>query len=189
MDATPGTDDMPHRTSGRGRLVTMLAVICATVYALDQVTKALALEHLEGRDPVQVLDSILQLRLVFNPGAAFSIATGMTWLLTIVACVVVFVVIRIAGRLGSRGWAVALGLLLAGALGNLTDRFVRPPGFGRGHVIDFIELPNWPVFNVADSSICTAAALIVLLGLRGISVDGTRERARQETSESGSARA
>lgn len=189
MDPSPpAAERAPHRPRGRGRLLGLLTAICVVVYSADQVTKALALEFLDDGQPVEVIDGILQLRLVFNPGAAFSIATGLTWLLTLVATVVVIVVIRIARRLGSRGWAVALGLLLAGALGNLTDRFVRPPGFARGHVIDFVELPNFPVFNVADSSITVAAVLIVLLGLRGIGVDGRRDRS-PEAAESGSARA
>jgi signal peptidase II len=195
MDATPAAtpahrDDRPRPDRRRGRLVLLLAAICATVYALDQATKALALARLTQGEPVEVLDGVLQLRLVFNPGAAFSLASGMTWLLTVVAVVVVVVVVRTATRLGSRGWAVALGLLLAGALGNLTDRLVRPPGFARGHVIDFLELPNWPVFNVADSSISVAAGLIVVLGLRGIGVDGRRERdEHQAAAPSGSSRA
>lgn len=180
MDTTPDTDAAPAddraRGRSRGRMVVVLAVICASVYALDQATKALALARLTVGEPVEVVDGILRLRLVFNPGAAFSLATGMTWLLTLVAVVVVVVVVRTAARLGSRGWAVGLGLLLGGALGNLTDRLVRPPGFARGHVIDFLEVPNWPVFNVADSSISVAAALIVVLGFRGIGVDGRRER-------------
>lgn len=186
--AGSGTAERPRRD--RGRLLLLLTCICAVVYALDQSTKALALARLTEGQPVEVIDGVLRLRLVFNPGAAFSLATGLTWLLTIVAVVVVVVVVRIAARLGSRGWAVALGLLLAGALGNLTDRLVRPPGFARGHVIDFLELPNWPVFNVADSSICVAAALIVVLGFRGIGVDGRREHTRSKApAEGGSASA
>lgn len=194
MDATPNPQSaVPVRRTGprrgRGRLVTLLVVVCVVVYALDQVTKALALARLTEGQVVEVVDGILQLRLVFNPGAAFSVGTGITWLLTIVAVVVVVVVVRIAAKLGSRGWAVALGLLLAGALGNLTDRLVRPPGFARGHVIDFLELPNWPVFNVADSAICVAAACIVVLGFRGIGVDGRREKDTTTADESDDARA
>lgn len=178
--ADPGHPDAPAAPRrDRGRLLVLLTSICVTVYALDQATKALALAQLTRGQPVEVVDGILQLRLVFNPGAAFSLATGMTWLLTLVAVAVVLVVVRIAARLGSRGWAVALGLLLAGALGNLTDRLVRPPGFARGQVTDFIELPNFPVFNVADSSISVAAVLIVVLGFRGIGVDGRRERVQR----------
>lgn len=146
--------------------------IVAGVYVLDQVTKVLAVRYLTDRDPVPVVDGILQLRLLYNPGAAFSMATGLTWLLTIIAVVVVVVVVRMSRRLGSAGWAVAFGLLLGGATGNLTDRLVRQPGFARGHVVDFFELPNFPVFNVADSAITCAAVLIVLLGLRGIPIEG-----------------
>lgn len=173
----------PNRS--RRRLLTVLVTLAVGVYALDQVTKWLAERHLSGAEPVQVVGELLQLRLLYNSGAAFSIATGLTWLLTVLATVVVVVIIRISARLGSRGWAVALGLLLGGALGNLTDRLLRPPGFARGHVVDFLELPNFPVFNVADSAISVAAVLVVLLGLRGIGVDGSRERDRTQAHPEG----
>lgn len=146
--------------------------------ALDQVTKVLVVALLEPGEVVRVLGPVLQLRLLRNPGAAFSLATGATWVFTVIAVVVVVAVVRSARRLGSRGWAVALGLLLAGATGNLLDRLLRAPGFGRGHVVDFLELPHWPVFNVADSAICTAAALVAVLALRGVEIDGRRTRQR-----------
>jgi signal peptidase II len=92
----------------------------------------------------------------------------------VVAC------LRLAGRLGSRGWAVALGLLLGGALGNVTDRMVRSPGPLRGHVVDFLQLPHWPVFNLADASICVAAVIVMVLSVRGIRVDGSRDRLSPE---------
>jgi signal peptidase II len=168
-------DDSRAAARPRRRLLAAVWVLCALVVVLDQVTKALALRYLTVGRPVPVVGELLQLRLVFNPGAAFSIGTGMTWALTLVAVLVVAVVVRVSRRLGSRVWAAALGLLLGGALGNLVDRLTRPPGFARGHVVDFLELPNWPVFNVADSSISTAAVLIVVLGVRGISLDGRRE--------------
>ncbi|GAB2683420.1 signal peptidase II [Thalassiella azotivora] len=172
-DAAAPVGDPPRRSRRRLHLVTWSIV--AVVYVLDQVTKWLAVEHLTDREPVQVVGELVQLRLVYNPGAAFSIGTSMTWLLTLLATVVVVVVVRVSRRLGSRAWAVAFGLLLAGALGNLTDRFLRDPGFARGHVVDFVALPDFPVFNVADSSITVAACLVILLGLRGIGVDGGRE--------------
>ncbi len=156
----------------RRRLALLTWSVLAVVWALDQVTKALAVEHLSGSDPVPVVDGVLQLRLLYNPGAAFSFATGLTWLLTLVAVVVVVVVLRMSRRTGSLAWAVALGLLLAGATGNLTDRLFRDPGFARGHVVDFIEWPGFPVFNVADAAITCAAALIVVLSLRGVPLDG-----------------
>jgi signal peptidase II len=117
----------------------------------------------------------LQLTLVRNPGAAFGLATGLTLLLTCVAAVVVLVLLRMAGRLRDRGWAIAFGLLLGGATGNLVDRLFRQPGPFRGHVVDFLQLPNWPVFNIADSAICVAAALVVFRSLRGIGLDGRHE--------------
>lgn len=154
----------------------LFAVVALVVYAADQVTKALAVAYLEPRVPVEVLGRALRLQLLRNPGAAFSLATGATWVFTVVAVVVAVAVVRYARRLGSAAWAVALALLLAGAVGNLTDRLLRAPGFARGHVVDFLALPRWPVFNVADAAICGAAVLIVVLALRGIDVDGTRVR-------------
>lgn len=168
-DAVP---QIPHR---RRRLVLALTALSACVYVLDQVTKVLAVNRLEPGVSVEVVGEWLRLTLTRNPGAAFSLATGMTWVLTVIAIGVVVVVVRSARRLGSRGWAVALGLLLGGALGNLTDRLLRAPGVGRGHVVDFLQLPNWPVFNIADMAIVSAAVLIALLGFRGIGVDGQRE--------------
>lgn len=146
---------------------------------LDQVTKVWAEAALTGREPVRVVGELLQLRLVYNPGAAFSLGTGSTWVFTVLATVVVVVILWQARHLGSTGWAVALGFLLGGAAGNLVDRLVRDPGFGVGHVVDFLALPSWPVFNVADMGITTAAVLIALLALRGVNLDGTREPARR----------
>ncbi|MDQ1294766.1 MAG: signal peptidase [Actinomycetota bacterium] len=141
---------------------------------LDQVTKAWAVAELTGRRPVEAIDGILQLHLVRNSGAAFSFASGTTWIFTVIASVVAVVIVRVSRRLGSLWWAVSLGLLLGGALGNLLDRLFRAPGFGTGHVVDFLELPHWPVFNVADSCIVAAACVLSLTTLRGIEVDGTR---------------
>jgi signal peptidase II len=187
-DTSSQTDDHEAGSHGPGPrsrrpLLTMLWGLAVVVYALDQLTKWLAVRHLSAAEPVQVLGDFLQLRLLYNSGAAFSIATGMTWILTILAAVVVVVIVRISTRLGSRGWALALGLLLGGALGNLTDRLLRDPAFGRGHVVDFLELPKWPVFNVADSSICVAAVCVVVLSLRGIGVDGRREKVEAHQAE------
>lgn len=150
----------------------LLAVVALGVLALDQGSKALAVAHLEPGEPRRVLGPVLGLDLTRNSGAAFSTATGLTWVLTVIAAGVVIVVIRIAGRMASRSWAVALGLLLGGALGNLTDRLTRSPGFGRGEVVDFLEFPHWPIFNLADTSIVCAGVLIVLLSLLGIHSDG-----------------
>lgn len=171
-DVSDAADDGARR---RRRLVVLLATIAAGVLAVDQATKVWALHALDG-ERRDVLGDLLGLQLVFNPGAALSIATGQTWLLTVVAVVVVVVIARVARRIGSTTWAVALGLLLGGALGNLVDRLLRDPGFGRGYVIDFIAYLDWFVGNVADIAIVVAAALVVLLVGRGVGVDGTRDR-------------
>ncbi|HET8601871.1 MAG TPA: signal peptidase II [Segeticoccus sp.] len=148
--------------------------MAVVVYALDRATKAWAVGHLTPGQPQDLVGSVLRLNLINNPGAAFSMATSATWLLTLIAVGVVVAILYTVRRLHSWGWAWALGLLLGGACGNLTDRMIRPPGPGRGHVVDFLQLPHWPIFNVADSSIVCAAVLIVLLALRGIGVDGRR---------------
>ncbi len=158
----------------RRHLSLLLAAVAAAVVVLDVATKHWAVARLTDRAPIHVIDGLLQLHLTRNPGAAFSFATGSTWLFTVVAAGVSVYIVRVSRRLGTRWWAVALGLLLGGAIGNLLDRLFREPGFARGHVIDFIELPHYPIFNVADSCIVTSAVLIGLLGLRGIGVDGRR---------------
>ncbi len=109
--------------------------------------------ELSDREPVTLLGGLLTLRLVRNPGAAFGFAEGLTIAFTVVAVAVVVVILRLSRRLRSTPWAVALGLVLGGAVGNLVDRIFRAPGPGRGHVVDFLELPHWPVFNLADSAI------------------------------------
>jgi signal peptidase II len=116
---------------------------------------------------------------VRNAGAAFSTATGYTVVLSLVALGAIVVVLTLARRLADPVWALALGLLLGGVLGNLTDRVFRDPGFLRGHVVDFIELPHWPVFNVADMCINVAAAIIVVQAIRGVSLGGRRTGARR----------
>ncbi|QTE30666.1 signal peptidase II [Pengzhenrongella sicca] len=168
------TTELPAATRRR-RLLTALTAVAVGVLAVDQATKIWAEAALSGRDRIPVLGDLLGLVLIHNPGAALSIATGMTWVLTIVATVVVVVVLRASRRIGSRGWAIALGLLLGGAVGNLADRFLREPGFARGHVVDFIAYGNLFVGNVADIAIVAAAGLIVVLSLRGIGLDGSRE--------------
>ena len=145
-------------------------------YLADQASKAWAVAALTDQAPRDLLGRFLRLELIRNPGAAFSLGTGSTWVLTLIAVVVLAVVIRTSRRIGSRRWAWALGLLLGGALGNLTDRMIREPGVGRGHVVDFLDYNNWFIGNVADIAIVGAAALIGLLAVLGIGVDGTRER-------------
>jgi signal peptidase II len=158
----------PRRT--RTFFVTALAVLVA-----DIVSKVVVVAVMRPGQRVQLVGRLLRLTLTRNAGAAFSVGTGSTFLFTVVAVGVVVVIVRSARRLVHRGWAIALGLLLGGALGNLADRLLRSPGPGRGHVVDWIELPHWPVFNLADSAIVVGGALALLLATRGVAFDGPAE--------------
>ena len=172
---SPGTNKNTTAQSTPRRLLYLAVVIVAVpVYLADQLTKAWASDNLQPDQPRALVGSILQLNLTRNSGAAFSIGTGATWILTAIACSVVVFVVVTARRLGSRGWALALGLLLGGSLGNLTDRMFRAPGPGRGQVVDFLQLPHYPIFNIADSAIVSAAVLIAVMAFRGVGIDGTR---------------
>jgi signal peptidase II len=155
------------------RTTSLVWLVAAIAYAVDQVTKHLAVRDLAGRGRVDVMGSWLQLRLLRNSGAAFSTGQSLTPLISVVAVVAAAVVVVFAFRVRHRGWAVGLGLLLAGVVGNLTDRILRAPGPFRGHVVDFLALPHWPVFNVADMCIDAAGAVFVLLLLRGDHLDGS----------------
>ena len=143
------------------------------VVLLDQATKALVIGTVKVQDTIALLP-FLDVVYLENTGAAFSMGAGYTWIFSIVAVVVAIVIVRTSRRLGSVAWAVALGGLLGGLLGNLTDRLTRPPSPGMGYVVDFIALPNFAVFNIADMFITGSAALMVILALRGIGLDGSR---------------
>jgi signal peptidase II len=177
ITSPPANETLTAPSTPRRLLYLALVLVAVPVYAADQLTKAWATANLRPDQPRELIGSVLQLNLIRNSGAAFSIGTGATWVLTTIACSVVVFIVITARRLGSRGWALALGLLLAGSLGNLTDRMFRAPGPGRGHVVDFLQLPHYPIFNIADSAIVSAAVLIAVLAFRGIGIDGTREPA------------
>jgi signal peptidase II len=158
----------------RSKLAVLIAVAVGA-FGLDALSKALVVANLTPGQPVHVIGDILEFNLLRNSGAAFSFGTGYTAVFTLLAIVVISVVVRFAPRLRSTGYAVAFGLLLAGAGGNLADRIFRAPGVFRGDVVDWIEVTRYyPVFNLADSSICIAAVLFIVLSLRGIHMDGTR---------------
>jgi signal peptidase II len=186
----PVSDPTTQSASGvtAGPKVRLLALIAVLVLAADIITKVVAVAQLEDRAPVELLGGLVFLQLVRNPGAAFSLATGYTWVLTIVAIAVVVVIARVARRLRSTGWAIALGLVLGGALGNLTDRLFRAPGPLQGHVVDVVSLftPDgraWPVFNLADSSIVSGGVLLVLLALLGRELDGRHTSGKADTED------
>lgn len=175
----PAEPPLPRR---RGWL---FAIVASIVLAADVVTKVVALAAFDGEPPLRVLGGLVYLQIVRNPGAAFGMATGMTWLLTLIATGVVVAIIWIMPKLRSAGWAIGLALVLAGAVGNLVDRFFRAPGALHGHVIDFVSVfaPNgevWPVFNVADSSIVCGGALIVIMALLGRDYDGRRTTTKNQ---------
>lgn len=166
----------------RPRRVGLFVVVALIALGLDVLTKALVVAKLEGdAEPTRLLGGAIYLDATRNSGAAFSMGTGFTVVLTVLAVVVVGVLIRYAGKMHSRGWAIALGLILGGALGNLADRLFRAPGVGRGHVVDFISLfgpygDHWPIFNIADSAISVGAVLAAILAIFGIELSGRRAR-------------
>ncbi|GAA3370336.1 signal peptidase II [Streptomyces sannanensis] len=157
---------------GRRRVLVLFAV-AVVAYALDLVSKLIAVEKLENHPPIEVIGDLLKFELVRNPGAAFGIGEAFTVIFTIIATSVIVVIARIARKLYSLPWAIALGLLLGGALGNLTDRIFRSPGRFEGAVVDFIAPAHFAVFNLADSAIVCGGILIVILSFRGLDPDGT----------------
>jgi signal peptidase II len=158
------------------RRVRLLVSVAAIVLALDVVTKVLAVKLLTPGQPVSIIGDTVTWTLVRNSGAAFSMATGYTWVLTLVATGVVAGIIWMGRRLVSPWWAVGLGMILGGALGNLVDRFFRSPGPLRGHVVDFLSIGWWPVFNVADPAVVGGAILLVGLSLLGYDFDSPGRR-------------
>lgn len=169
----------------RPALITLLIVLAALVLVADQVSKQIAVTVLTTGEYHPLLGDFFGLSLVFNPGAAFSLGEGSTWLFTIAMAVVTVVIIRVARRLASRGWAVALGALLGGTLGNLGDRLFREPGFAVGHVVDFLNYNGWFVGNIADIAIVLSAAGIAVLSFVGIGVDGQRATASEPDETAG----
>jgi signal peptidase II len=158
------------------RRLRLLASVAAVVLSLDVITKVLAVELLTPNQPVSIIGDTVTWTLVRNPGAAFSMATGYTWVLTLIATGVVIGIIWMGRRLVSPWWALGLGMILGGALGNLVDRFFRWPGPLQGHVIDFLSIGWWPVFNVADPAVVGGAILLVGLSLFGYDFDAVGKR-------------
>ncbi|MEU7423944.1 signal peptidase II [Streptomyces sp. NPDC040750] len=161
------------RRTGRGRRIAVLFAVAAFAYAIDLISKLLVVAKLEHHAPVEVVGDWLELHAIRNPGAAFGFGAAFTIIFTLIAAAVIVVIIRLARKLYSFPWAVALGLLLGGALGNLTDRVFRAPGIFEGEVVDFIAPKGFAVFNLADSAIVCGGILIVLLSFRGLDPDGT----------------
>ncbi|MEO9327618.1 signal peptidase II [Gordonia sp. B21] len=177
MDNDPVADQpLTESENGRRFAKVTLAVlgVALVVMGLDLLTKTIAVATLDPQRPVEIIGDVVTLRLVRNSGAAFSLASGYTWVLSVIALVVVVVIIRYSSRLKSWWWAVGLALVLGGAVGNLIDRIFRAPKPFQGHVVDFISVGWWPVFNVADSAVVCGAILLVVLSALGFDYDGTR---------------
>lgn len=169
-----------------GAVLTILGIAAAVIYAADQLSKAWVVSTLPEGEVVPVWGDFLQFYFVRNSGAAFSMAAGSTWIFSILAVVVAVVIIVYARKIRSVAWAIVFGLLLGGTFGNLTDRLVRPPSFGFGHVIDFISTP-WmmpAIYNVADIAIVSSMVLLVLLTLFGVQLDGTVVKINKKAAES-----
>ncbi len=166
--------DTGHIRSGARALV-VLALVAAVVYAADQLSKAYVVAELNPGQHTPVIGDLLQFVFVKNSGAAFSLASGSTWIFSIAASAVTIFIIVFARRIRSFGWAILFGMLLGGTVGNLTDRLFREPSFGLGHVVDFIQVWGFPaIFNVADIFIVSSMGLFIILSVRGTRLDGTK---------------
>ncbi|WEH42288.1 signal peptidase II [Streptomyces sp. AM 2-1-1] len=173
-DTAEGTESGATAVAGKGRRrLVALFTVAVVAYLLDLVSKTLVVAKLEHHAPVEIIGDWLKLEAVRNPGAAFSMGEAFTVVFTVIAAAVIVVIIRLARKLRSLPWAIALGLLLGGALGNLTDRLFRAPGVFKGAVVDFISPAHFAVFNLADSAIVCGGILIVILSFRGLDPDGT----------------
>lgn len=178
----PTASVLPPKISVRALVA--LAVVALAVYTLDQFSKFWVVSHLAPGEPVSVLGTVLQFFLVRNAGAAFSIASGSTWIFSIAATAVTIFIFVLARKIHSTGWAILFGMLLGGTTGNLTDRLFRSPGFGIGHVVDFIQVAGFPaVFNIADSFIVASMGLFVILTARGVGLRGHRSSRKVSPSD------
>ncbi|WEH18732.1 signal peptidase II [Streptomyces sp. VNUA24] len=164
--------DAAARPRGRRRIAVLFGV-AALAYALDLVSKMIVVARLEHHEPIEIIGEWLKFEAIRNAGAAFGFGEAFTIIFTVIATIVIVVIARLARKLYSLPWAIALGLLLGGALGNLTDRIFRAPGVFEGAVVDFIAPKGFAVFNLADSAIVCGGILIVLLSFRGLDPDGT----------------
>ncbi|MEV6160475.1 signal peptidase II [Streptomyces sp. NPDC052052] len=173
-DGDETADRTEETAPGRGRRkVVVLFAVAVFAYLLDLISKLLVVAKLEHHRPVEVFGDWLKLDVIRNAGAAFSFGEAFTVIFTAIAATVIVVIARLARKLYSLPWAIALGLLLGGALGNLTDRIFRAPGVFRGAVVDFISPAHFAVFNLADSAIVCGGILIVILSFKGLDPDGT----------------
>ncbi|MEU6236823.1 signal peptidase II [Kitasatospora sp. NPDC047058] len=185
VTAAPAAQEAPK---GRRRIGVLMAV-ALVAFMIDLGTKLLVVARLENHAAIKVVGDVVTFQVIRNSGAAFGMGQALTIVFTVIAASVIVVIWRIARRLYSLPWAIALGLLLGGALGNLTDRLFRAPAAFRGHVVDFISVQHFAVFNLADSAIVCGGILVVLLSFRGSNPDGTvHQQAGKDAKTEGDAR-
>ncbi|WP_338777619.1 signal peptidase II [Streptomyces sp. DG1A-41] len=174
--APAGGSGSDEAAAGRGRgkrRIAVLFTVATFAYALDLISKMIVVAKLEHHPPIEIIGDWLKFEAIRNAGAAFGFGEAFTVIFTMIAAAVIVVIARLARKLYSLPWAIALGLLLGGALGNLTDRIFRAPGVFEGAVVDFIAPKHFAVFNLADSAIVCGGILIVLLSFKGLDPDGT----------------
>ncbi|MFI6853510.1 signal peptidase II [Streptomyces sp. NPDC050416] len=172
--AASGADEPAAAGRPRGkRRIAVLFAVATFAYALDLISKMIVVAKLEHHPPIEIIGDWLKFEAIRNAGAAFGFGEAFTVIFTMIAAAVIVVIARLARKLYSLPWAIALGLLLGGALGNLTDRIFRAPGVFEGAVVDFIAPKHFAVFNLADSAIVCGGILIVLLSFKGLDPDGT----------------
>ncbi|CAN5211702.1 signal peptidase II [soil metagenome] len=189
MQAAGGASlsDADHEVTSHPRRWPVFAAVALVGLAVDQISKAWVVAN--WTNDTELIGSLLTLHLTYNPGAAFSTGTRFTLLISCVAVVATVVVSWFGLRVRDRIWALGLGLLFAGVAGNLCDRLFRSPGPMRGHVVDFLQLPNWPIFNIADICINIAAGIIIVQSLRGVQMDGRRAESDRTPAHDGDGRA
>jgi signal peptidase II len=153
------------------------------VILLDLATKVWAVSRLENQSDIKVIGEFLKFSFVRNPGAAFSFGTSVTWVFTLIAIAVSIAILFMSKTVTNKAWAIALGGLLGGAVGNLIDRIFRSPEIFQGHVVDFISVPNYPMFNVSDSAVVLSAIAMVILSFRGVEYKAPDAFTKQTDSE------
>lgn len=185
-ESTMSENSMPSPAAApathRRAFLWLLLGLAAFAYACDQLTKWWVSSTMELGQQTPVIPGVLQWYHILNSGAAFSIGENFTWVFTIIMAAVAVAIVVMARRITSAWWAIGLGLVLGGALGNLTDRLFRPPSFGMGHVVDFISFPNFAIFNMADMAVVGGVITICILTLLGIGMDGSRQGGKESAS-------
>lgn len=169
----PAPDSVPRGYFRAGPA--LMLVLAAVIVIADQVTKLIAVAELEDGPPIHLIGETVRLVLLRNSGAAFSLGTGATPVFSVIATVVVAGLLWFSRKVHARWWAWGLGLILGGAAGNLVDRYLRDPGVLHGHVVDFVSVGWWPVFNVADSCLVVGVIVLAVAVLRGVDYDGSRQ--------------